>query len=105
MAPGAGFKPVADQAMISRPKTSNAVITRTIIDGTTDMRESPDRIVFTMASWRRGFPGNLRRREVVPPCARVLGLKSKRVLDFDGFLPARAGAGRLARMEAVDSLS
>jgi len=30
-APGAGFKPVADQAMISRRKTSNAVIMRTII--------------------------------------------------------------------------
>jgi hypothetical protein len=46
--------------MISRRKTTNAVITRTIIDGSTvDMRESPN----------------------------------------------TARAGRLARMEAVDSLS
>jgi hypothetical protein len=29
----------------------------------------------------------------------------KPVLDLDGFLPARVGAGRLARLEAVDSLS
>jgi hypothetical protein len=41
--------------MKSRRKTSRAVITRTSIDGKVDMRESPDRIVFTMASWRRAF--------------------------------------------------
>jgi hypothetical protein len=28
-------------------------IVEAILDGTTDMRESPDRILFTMASWRR----------------------------------------------------
>src|SRR3984893_3850127 len=47
LAPGVGFEPdAAGRVVSSRRKTSRAVITRTIIDGTTDMRESPDRIVF-----------------------------------------------------------
>src|ERR1700730_17204773 len=55
LAPGVGFEPdAAGRVVSSRRKTSRAVITRTIIDGTTDMRESPDQIVFTMARWRRG---------------------------------------------------
>ena len=40
--------PGAAQAVISRRKTIRAVIIRTIIDGTTDMRESPDWIVLSM---------------------------------------------------------
>ena len=44
--------------MISRRKTIRAVIMRIIIDGTTDMRESPDWIV---SRWRRRiWPGRYR---------------------------------------------
>jgi hypothetical protein len=39
--------------VISRRKTIRAVIMRTIIDGTTDMRESPDWIVLSMTAGRR----------------------------------------------------
>ena len=45
---GRGLAPGAAQAVISRRKTIRAVIIRTIIDGTTDMRESPDWIVLSM---------------------------------------------------------
>jgi hypothetical protein len=55
LVPGVSFEAgAAERVVSSRRKTSRAVITRTIIDGTTDMRESSDRIVFAMASWRRG---------------------------------------------------
>jgi hypothetical protein len=38
----------------SRRKTSRTVIARTIIDGTTsDMRESPNWIVYSISMWRR----------------------------------------------------
>jgi hypothetical protein len=37
----------------SRRQTSRVVIARTIIDGTTSMRESPDCIVFSISRWRR----------------------------------------------------
>jgi len=53
LAPGVSFEAgAAGRVVSSRRKTSRAVIRRTINDGTTDMRESPDWIVFTMASWR-----------------------------------------------------
>jgi hypothetical protein len=42
LAPGVGFEAgAAGRVMSSRRKTSRAVITRTIIEGTVDMRESP----------------------------------------------------------------
>ena len=47
-ATGGGFVAgAAGRAVSSRRKTTRAVITRTIIDGTTDMRESPDWIVLS----------------------------------------------------------
>ncbi len=45
--------------MISRRKTIRAVIIRTIIDGTTDMRESPDWIVLSMMAGDGFRPGPL----------------------------------------------
>jgi len=51
--------PGAAQAVISRRKTIRAVIIRTIIDGTTDMRESPDWIVLSMMAGDGFRPGPL----------------------------------------------
>jgi hypothetical protein len=46
---GGGFVAgAAGRAVSSGRKTTRVVITRTIIDGTTDMRESPDWIVLSM---------------------------------------------------------
>ena len=67
MPPGVGFEAgAAGRPVKSRRKTIRAVITRTIIDGTIDMMESPARIVFTMASWHRAFPETFGHREAVP---------------------------------------
>ena len=53
-ATGGGVKAgPAGRPVSSRRNTTRAVIMRTIIDGTTDMRESPDWIVLSMSSWRR----------------------------------------------------
>ena len=48
---GAPF--LARGVVSSRRQTSRVVIARTIIDGTTSMRESPDCIVFSISRWRR----------------------------------------------------
>jgi hypothetical protein len=45
------LRSAARRAVSSRRKTSKAVITRTIIDGTTDMKASSDWIALPMSSW------------------------------------------------------
>jgi len=51
--PGRFLAAGAGQAVISRRKTIRAVIMRTIIEGTTDMRESPDWSVLSMTAGGR----------------------------------------------------
>jgi hypothetical protein len=55
------------QMTISRRKTIRAVIMRTIIDGTTDMRESPDWMLQPATGLTKAFAG--------PVAARVLHLQ------------------------------
>ena len=70
--------PRAGQAVISPRKTIRAVIMRTIIDGTTDMRESPDWIVFLFQDGDDGFGQAAYRAFAEPIVLLVLNPRQQR---------------------------
>jgi hypothetical protein len=87
LASGIGFEAgVAGRVLKSRRKTIRAVITRTIIDGTTDMRESPDWIVFLFQDGDDGFGQAAYRAFAEPIVLLVLNPRQQRD-------PCRAGLG------------
>jgi hypothetical protein len=85
--PRVGLKPVvADQMTISRRKTIRSVIMRTIIDGTTDMRESPSWMLQASDGFDEGFC-RTRRRSIASSPAATSGLHRAR--DFEPVISSK----------------